>query len=153
MDADAAGPFDGMGEIAAAKIAQDLDRGSGDVERVIRIRAQHAGDREIGVADGLDPLAVMMLGDLIESREDLVQFQDQLLRLLGNRHAREADEIEEHYRQSREKVGYAFIKGAGLAEIADTNRLIILFPQVEASMVNPHGCWDWWGYTDLDYLS
>jgi len=55
--------------------------------------------------------------------------------------------------QSREKVGDTFIKGAGFAEIADTNRLIVLFPQVKASIVNPQGCWDWWGYTDLDYLS
>ena len=52
-----------------------------------------------------------------------------------------------------EKVGDTFIKGAGFAEIADTNRLIVLFPQVKASIVNPQGCWDWWGYTDLDYLS
>ena len=22
----------------------------------------------------------------------------------------------------------------------------------KASSVNPNGCWDWWGYTDLDYL-
>jgi len=55
--------------------------------------------------------------------------------------------------QSRETVGDAFVKESGLAEIADTNRLVILFPQVKASAaVNPHGCWDWWGYTGLDYL-
>ena len=55
--------------------------------------------------------------------------------------------------QSRETVGDDFIKTAGYAEIADTNRLIILFPQTKPSTgINPHGCWDWWGYTDLDYL-
>jgi poly(3-hydroxybutyrate) depolymerase len=55
--------------------------------------------------------------------------------------------------QSREAVGDDFIKESGYAEIADTNRLIILFPQVKASAaVNPEGCWDWWGYTGLDYL-
>ena len=36
--------------------------------------------------------------------------------------------------------------------MADTNRIIVLFPQVKASTVNPNGCWDWWGYTDLNYL-
>jgi poly(3-hydroxybutyrate) depolymerase len=55
--------------------------------------------------------------------------------------------------QSRETVGDAFVKESGFAEIADTNRLVILFPQVKASAaVNPHGCWDWWGYTGLNYL-
>ena len=26
------------------------------------------------------------------------------------------------------------------------------FPQIAGSVVNPHGCWDWWGYSDIDYL-
>ncbi|MGK2923013.1 MAG: extracellular catalytic domain type 2 short-chain-length polyhydroxyalkanoate depolymerase [Methyloceanibacter sp.] len=56
-------------------------------------------------------------------------------------------------RQSRESVGDTFIKDTGFAEIADTNRLVILFPQARAiSGINPEGCWDWWGYTGLDYL-
>ncbi len=54
--------------------------------------------------------------------------------------------------QSRARVGGAFIKETGYAELADTNRLIVLFPQVASSAVNPQGCWDWWGYTGLDYL-
>jgi poly(3-hydroxybutyrate) depolymerase len=55
--------------------------------------------------------------------------------------------------QARETVGDAFIKGSGFARYADTNRLVVLFPQVAGSVVNPHGCWDWWGYSDIDYLS
>ena len=54
--------------------------------------------------------------------------------------------------QSREKVGDTFVKEAGFARVADANRLVVLFPQVSASSVNPQGCWDWWGYTGLDYL-
>jgi poly(3-hydroxybutyrate) depolymerase len=54
--------------------------------------------------------------------------------------------------QSREAVGDTFVKDSGFAEIADTNRLVVLFPQVKASTINPQGCWDWWGYTGLDYL-
>jgi len=54
--------------------------------------------------------------------------------------------------QAREDVGDAFVKEAGFAEIADTNRLVVLFPQVTAGTYNPEGCWDWWGYTGLDYL-
>lgn len=54
--------------------------------------------------------------------------------------------------QAREKVGDAFIEKTGFARYADTNRLVILFPQVAGSVVNPAGCWDWWGYSDIDYL-
>lgn len=55
--------------------------------------------------------------------------------------------------QAREKVGDAFIEKTGFARYADTNRLVVLFPQIAGSMVNPHGCWDWWGYSDIDYLA
>jgi poly(3-hydroxybutyrate) depolymerase len=55
-------------------------------------------------------------------------------------------------KQSREEIGDTFITESGFAKIADSNRLVILFPQVSASAYNPEGCWDWWGYTGLDYL-
>ena len=34
------------------------------------------------------------------------------------------------------------------AALADTNHLVILYPQAIASVIpaNPEGCWDWWGY-------
>jgi poly(3-hydroxybutyrate) depolymerase len=54
--------------------------------------------------------------------------------------------------QSRKEVGDTFIHETGYAEIADRNRIVILFPQIAASGANPKGCWDWWGYTGLDYL-
>lgn len=54
--------------------------------------------------------------------------------------------------QDRENVGDAFIKESGFARYADTNRLVILFPQATGSLVNPDACWDWWGYSDIDYL-
>jgi hypothetical protein len=54
--------------------------------------------------------------------------------------------------QSREAVEDVFVKQSGFAEIADQNRLIVLFPQTKAGAYNPEGCWDWWGYTGLDYL-
>lgn len=36
---------------------------------------------------------------------------------------------------------------------ADTNHIIVLYPQVNASNVpyNPQGCWDWYGYTGINY--
>jgi poly(3-hydroxybutyrate) depolymerase len=54
--------------------------------------------------------------------------------------------------QARETVGDAYIKESGFARWADGNRIVVLFPQVTGSLVNPHGCFDWWGYTGLDYL-
>src|SRR5262245_16426445 len=55
--------------------------------------------------------------------------------------------------QARETVGDAFIEKTGFAHYADSSRLVVLFPQIAGSVVNPHGCWDWWGYSDIDYLS
>ncbi|MEM1439914.1 MAG: poly(3-hydroxybutyrate) depolymerase [Pseudomonadota bacterium] len=56
-------------------------------------------------------------------------------------------------RQGREFLGDAFIEGAGFNRWADTNELIILYPQVASSPLNPLGCWDWWGYTGADYAT
>jgi poly(3-hydroxybutyrate) depolymerase len=55
--------------------------------------------------------------------------------------------------QNRDQVGMTFIEGSGFARWADTNRLVILFPQVKASILNPKACWDWWGYTGKDFLT
>ncbi len=54
--------------------------------------------------------------------------------------------------QSREEVGDAFVRETGFAETADSNRLVILFPQATRGAYNPEGCWDWWGYAGLDFL-
>jgi poly(3-hydroxybutyrate) depolymerase len=56
--------------------------------------------------------------------------------------------------QNNATVGDAYTRGSGLADWAETNRLIVLFPQVDANPVlNPLGCWDWWGYTGFDFLT
>ncbi len=58
--------------------------------------------------------------------------------------------------QSTAFVGDAFAKGAGYNEWAETNKLIVLYPQVDSSNIaplNPMGCWDWWGYTDEHYAT
>ena len=54
--------------------------------------------------------------------------------------------------QTRKDIGDAFVNKTGFSRWADTNRLIVLFPQVEASTINPQACWDWWGYSGGDYL-
>ena len=42
---------------------------------------------------------------------------------------------------------------ANLDTYADTNNLVILYPQATASVIpaNPEGCWDWWGYDGANY--
>jgi hypothetical protein len=44
-----------------------------------------------------------------------------------------------------------FIENAGYNEWAETNRLIILYPQSAKGAGNPYGCWDWVGFTGPDY--
>ena len=49
------------------------------------------------------------------------------------------------------KVGKAVIERAGYNRWADTNKLIVLYPQTAATdpaPLNPKGCWDWWGVAD-----
>ena len=55
--------------------------------------------------------------------------------------------------QSAEKVGKNFIADTGYNEWAENNRMLVLYPQVNASTVpfNPQGCWDWFGYTGPTY--
>jgi poly(3-hydroxybutyrate) depolymerase len=58
--------------------------------------------------------------------------------------------------QGAEKVGSAVYAAAGFNRWADTNHLIVLYPQVASSLffpVNPMGCWDWLGYTGPDYMT
>lgn len=58
--------------------------------------------------------------------------------------------------QSTEFVGDAFATGSGLNEWAESNDLLVLYPQVARSKVapvNPYGCWDWWGYTNDNYAT
>lgn len=44
--------------------------------------------------------------------------------------------------------GMKYIEHTGYRRMADTNQLIMLYPQVKARAgSNPNGCWDWWGYT------
>ena len=57
--------------------------------------------------------------------------------------------------QSAAAVGPAFVTGTGYNAWADTNRLLVLYPQVNASQqpFNPQGCWDWFGYTGANYAT
>ncbi|WP_281660276.1 extracellular catalytic domain type 2 short-chain-length polyhydroxyalkanoate depolymerase [Microvirgula aerodenitrificans] len=55
-------------------------------------------------------------------------------------------------KQSSKTIGDLFYTRTGYNRWADSNNLLILYPQVDPTpMVNPSGCWDWWGYSGADY--
>ncbi|MGZ5800478.1 MAG: extracellular catalytic domain type 2 short-chain-length polyhydroxyalkanoate depolymerase [Burkholderiaceae bacterium] len=56
--------------------------------------------------------------------------------------------------QNYATIGNAMVTKAGVNEWADTNSIIVVYPQTIASNLspyNPNGCWDWWGYTGSTY--
>ncbi len=58
--------------------------------------------------------------------------------------------------QNAEAVGDEYAKNAGFNAWADTNNLIVLYPQTKKSAfmpLNPQACWDWWGYTGENYAN
>jgi poly(3-hydroxybutyrate) depolymerase len=58
-------------------------------------------------------------------------------------------------------VGPVFVRESGFNRWADGNRIIVLYPQTISRygfggwpmsfVLNPNGCWDWWGYTGPVY--
>ncbi len=70
--------------------------------------------------------------------------------------------------QSAEVLGAEFYTRIGVNEWADTNGIVVLYPQAHATTVadlpvqnastafntNPAGCWNWWGYaSDSQFLT
>lgn len=53
--------------------------------------------------------------------------------------------------QDESKIGDDWYTDLYLNNWADTNNIVVLYPQVSASLTNPQGCWDWWGYTGPTY--
>jgi len=58
-------------------------------------------------------------------------------------------------KQGASFVGDAFVRRSGYLEVAEANRIVLLFPQVEKSFqpLNAYGCWDWWGYEGEEYAT
>ena len=60
--------------------------------------------------------------------------------------------------QSATTLGTDFVENAGVNEWADTNNIVVLYPQAMPTLgmrlpLNPNGCWDWWGYNDTQDMS
>ncbi|WP_294533274.1 poly(3-hydroxybutyrate) depolymerase [uncultured Rhodoblastus sp.] len=55
--------------------------------------------------------------------------------------------------QDAGSIGKLFVRQSGYNAWADSNRIIVLYPQTESSPflpLNPKACWDWWGYVTHD---
>jgi len=51
-------------------------------------------------------------------------------------------------------VGTSFLSHVGFNDWAESNNIVVVYPQTTDSIIdpiNPQGCWDWWGYNGLDY--
>jgi hypothetical protein len=55
--------------------------------------------------------------------------------------------------QDVDMVGLQWVSDTGYNDWAEFNNIIILYPQARKTTLNPKGCWDWWGYTGVDYAS
>jgi poly(3-hydroxybutyrate) depolymerase len=53
--------------------------------------------------------------------------------------------------QNPTTVADQFVIRAGYNNWAESNHLIVLYPNVVATKKNPQGCWDWYGYSGKDY--
>ena len=54
--------------------------------------------------------------------------------------------------QNAADVGEQFVRDTGYNRWADTNHIVVLYPQSgPATGANPNGCWDWWGYDSANY--
>lgn len=50
-----------------------------------------------------------------------------------------------------DQIADTFVQNSGLNSWAQANNVKILYPQIKTSLVNPYGCWDWFGYTGFNY--
>jgi poly(3-hydroxybutyrate) depolymerase len=48
--------------------------------------------------------------------------------------------------QNKDQIGDEYARYAGYNKWAESNDIVVLYPQTGADAVNQ--CWDWWGYTD-----
>ncbi len=56
--------------------------------------------------------------------------------------------------QNYNSVGFDYVQHTGFNKWADTNNIVMVYPQTVNSELfpgNPNGCWDWWGYAGSNY--
>src|SRR5215213_196433 len=55
--------------------------------------------------------------------------------------------------QDVDKIQDDFFRDAGYNRWAATNNIVVLYPQTTQAATNPNRCWDFWGYTGLNYYT
>jgi len=59
-------------------------------------------------------------------------------------------------KQYADTVGTVFVEHSGHNAWAESNNIVVVYPQTtysEFDPYNPNGCWDWWGYNDSNYAN
>jgi poly(3-hydroxybutyrate) depolymerase len=51
--------------------------------------------------------------------------------------------------QNTATIGQQWVRNTGYNRWADSNRIVVLYPQTSTAAFN--SCWDWWGYDNLNY--
>jgi poly(3-hydroxybutyrate) depolymerase len=54
-------------------------------------------------------------------------------------------------KQNVATIGSKFYENTGYNKWADSNNIIVLYPQAYKTLANPNGCWDWWAYDDKGF--
>ena len=52
-------------------------------------------------------------------------------------------------KQNTADVGQQYVRSTGYNRWADTNKIVMLYPQTSLAATN--SCWDWWGYDSANY--
>jgi poly(3-hydroxybutyrate) depolymerase len=52
-------------------------------------------------------------------------------------------------KQNSADIGQQYVRSTGYNRWADTNGIVVLYPQTGAGAIN--SCWDWWGYDSANY--
>jgi len=52
-------------------------------------------------------------------------------------------------KQNTADVGQQYVRNTGYNRWADSNKLVVLYPQTSLAATN--SCWDWWGYDSVNY--
>eukprot|EP00461_Guttulinopsis_vulgaris_P002830 UN02831 len=56
-------------------------------------------------------------------------------------------------KQTVDLIGEEYVRNTGYVDYAEENNIIVLFPQTTATVLNPNSCWDWWGYSGVNYAT
>ena len=52
-------------------------------------------------------------------------------------------------KQNTADIGQQYVRNTGYNRWADTNKIVMLYPQTSQAATN--SCWDWWGYDNANY--